>query len=196
MSTLYKIVLTVWFLAASPSAFACVCEKLPKTSVAFKGANAVFSARFIGYEYRKGIVDGLRRMMDERKGKKTEYEVLVAKFEVEHWWKGSADKETILITETTRDADGHTTHSDCEYRFSDGERYLVYAYRGESGLETSVCTRTKPLTDAQEDLKVLEKIGRRKHHPRVLLITKPNKSLDRSHGKRVSHHHWSGAAAR
>ena len=24
----------------------------------------------------------------------------------------------------------------------------------------------------------------------------PNKSLDRSHGKRVSHHHWSGAAAR
>ena len=24
----------------------------------------------------------------------------------------------------------------------------------------------------------------------------PNKSLDRSHGQRVSHHHWSGAAAR
>ena len=24
----------------------------------------------------------------------------------------------------------------------------------------------------------------------------PNKSLDRSHGKRLSHHHWSGAAAR
>ncbi len=31
---------------------------------------------------------------------------------------------------------------------------------------------------------------------RRLTAAMSNKSLDRSHGKRVSHHHWSGAAAR
>ena len=43
---------------------------------------------------------------------------------------------------------------DCGYGFRVGERYLVYAYRDEKTreLSTSICTRTRTLTRAGEDL--------------------------------------------
>ncbi|MFL6228305.1 MAG: hypothetical protein ACJ741_05965 [Pyrinomonadaceae bacterium] len=147
----------LFFLTASPSMLGCVCEKTPSVAKAFKEADAVFSAKFVGAEYRKGIVDGLRRVMEGREVKKTDYEVLVLKFEVERWWKGNPVNEVILITGRTRDPDSKEIIPDCEYPFAEGELYLVYAYAGESGLETSNCTRTKRLKEAHQDLKVLRK---------------------------------------
>ena len=46
---------------------------------------------------------------------------------------------------------------DCGYGFRVGERYLVYAYRDEKTgkLSTSICTRTRPLTRAGEDLQYI-----------------------------------------
>lgn len=43
---------------------------------------------------------------------------------------------------------------DCGYEFHTGERYLVYAYREEKSkrLETSICSRTRSLSEAAEDL--------------------------------------------
>jgi len=43
---------------------------------------------------------------------------------------------------------------DCGYGFKIGERYLVYAYREGKGnrLATSICTRTRLLSEADEDL--------------------------------------------
>src|SRR5262245_1837235 len=42
----------------------------------------------------------------------------------------------------------------CGYTFKVGEQYLVYAYRPKdgSGLAVSVCSRTRPLANAAEDL--------------------------------------------
>ena len=45
----------------------------------------------------------------------------------------------------------------CGYKFDAGERYLVYAYSSDKDLATSICKRTKPLSGANEDLKVLGK---------------------------------------
>ena len=46
--------------------------------------------------------------------------------------------------------------SSCNFQFRTGERYLVYASRGSDGsLDTSTCSRTKLLTDADEDLTFL-----------------------------------------
>ncbi|MGH9905111.1 MAG: SpaA isopeptide-forming pilin-related protein [Pyrinomonadaceae bacterium] len=43
--------------------------------------------------------------------------------------------------------------ADCGYGFRLGGQYLVYADRQEDGrLTTSICTRTRPLSDAKEDL--------------------------------------------
>ena len=43
---------------------------------------------------------------------------------------------------------------DCGYPFRIGERYLVYVqiYKGRQDLSTSICTLTKPLSEAKQDL--------------------------------------------
>jgi hypothetical protein len=48
---------------------------------------------------------------------------------------------------------------DCGYRFAIGKRYMVYASkRPPSGLTTSTCSRTRPIEEADEDLKYLSSI--------------------------------------
>jgi hypothetical protein len=52
---------------------------------------------------------------------------------------------------------------DCGYQFRKGESYLVYASRGPDGkrLLTSICSRTRPVSDASEDLEFLRGLGAR-----------------------------------
>ena len=43
--------------------------------------------------------------------------------------------------------------SNCDYPFTMGESYIVYAHRSQDGqLSTSICTRTRPVAEANEDL--------------------------------------------
>lgn len=50
---------------------------------------------------------------------------------------------------------------DCGYEFRRGGRYVVYARRGEKDgrLYTSICTRTRPLAEAEEDLAYVRGLG-------------------------------------
>jgi 5-hydroxyisourate hydrolase-like protein (transthyretin family) len=66
---------------------------------------------------------------------------------VEQAFRGGVEEvETEVIT--------GTGGGDCGYGFKMGERYMVYAYRGEKDhkLYTSICSRTRPLAKAAEDL--------------------------------------------
>lgn len=47
---------------------------------------------------------------------------------------------------------------DCGYEFKQGQRYLVYAYRDKntSRLTTSICSRTRPIAEAAEDLQFIQ----------------------------------------
>ncbi len=50
---------------------------------------------------------------------------------------------------------------DCGYRFAIGKRYLVYARKwppSGSGLTTGICSRTRPIEEAGEDIKYLSSI--------------------------------------
>ncbi len=48
---------------------------------------------------------------------------------------------------------------DCGYHFTVGKRYLVYAWkRPSAGLVTGICSRTRPIDEAEEDLKYLRSI--------------------------------------
>jgi hypothetical protein len=48
---------------------------------------------------------------------------------------------------------------DCGYRFTVGKRYLVYASRHNSGgLVTGICSRTRPIEQAGEDLEYLKTV--------------------------------------
>src|SRR5262249_41583039 len=48
---------------------------------------------------------------------------------------------------------------DCGYEFKAGERYLVYAYKnGRTGPSTSICSRTRPMSAAGDDLSFIERM--------------------------------------
>ncbi len=70
-------------------------------------------------------------------------------FSVSSVWKGSDDKTLIVITK--RDS------ASCGYPFEEDKEYLVYAYIDEQAdLHANLCSRTALLSDAQEDLALLE----------------------------------------
>lgn len=49
---------------------------------------------------------------------------------------------------------------DCGYQFQVGTEYVVYAYKNGAGrLETGICSRTRPLADAAEDLKYIREMS-------------------------------------
>ncbi len=49
---------------------------------------------------------------------------------------------------------------DCGYDFHTGEGYVVYAYKNSQGhLETGICSRTRPLKDAAEDLAFMHAVA-------------------------------------
>jgi hypothetical protein len=75
----------------------------------------------------------------------------LVRFSIEKTFKGHARKEVELIT-------GMTTAS-CGYQFKEGESYLVYATpyaKSRNRLFTSICHRTKLLSQADEDLSYLQ----------------------------------------
>ena len=46
---------------------------------------------------------------------------------------------------------------DCGYEFKAGERYLVYAYKAQDGqLHTGICSRTRPIAEAADDLRFID----------------------------------------
>lgn len=149
------ILLFVAFFAFDTAA-ACVCPGEPgNTAEHYVNARlaesvAVFRGKVVGFEYRKGVPNEFAK--GQLRG---EYETLVIKFEVDRFWKGSLTGETFLVTDETRAADGTSTGSSCDYSFSEGESYLVYAGSRDGFYRTHACSGTRPLKSAGGDLKIL-----------------------------------------
>jgi hypothetical protein len=144
------------FLSAI-NTFACSCGSLPDESVndavknAIKQSTAIFAGKFVGYEYHKGI----RQRYPAYSNGNIDYETRVAIFQVERGWKGETISKMFLATESMKYADGTEDHSSCDISFREGETYLIYAYGKENELRANYCSRTRLLTKAEEDLKIL-----------------------------------------
>jgi hypothetical protein len=67
--------------------------------------------------------------------------------QVSEVWKGP-QTETLEVT-TPRDG------ATCGYNFKEGQEYLVYAYGKEEALKVDLCSQTRPLSRADEHLRVL-----------------------------------------
>jgi len=62
---------------------------------------------------------------------------------------------------------------DCGYPFKPGERYLVYAYKAKDGqLRTGICSRTRPISEAAEDLQFIDTLRTAKPGGRVSGVVK------------------------
>lgn len=82
-----------------------------------------------------------------------------AKFSIKASWKGISGDSAIIYGFGATEGGGMLVETSCDVTFERGDSYLVYAYReeeeGDEILYTDICTATKPLSDAEEDLRVL-----------------------------------------
>jgi len=81
-----------------------------------------------------------------------------AVLKVEKMWKGELTEEIVLLTGGRRDTGGNVVVNSCDFRYALGERYLVYASGSGNELKASVCSRTRRLEVAADDLRVLERL--------------------------------------
>ena len=121
-------------LAVSSHAMACSCIPSPPPKKALEVSAAVFSGKVTKVE-------------------RTAQFKLKVTIQVARTWKGTKGKTVEVLTVNSGAA--------CGYSFKKGESYLVYGYKpktedGKVGpLSTGLCTRTKNLKAAGEDLKAL-----------------------------------------
>jgi hypothetical protein len=120
-------------------AAACDCAREGKPCEEYWKASVVFA----------GLVTGSARVTL----KQGDYTISkkVVDLKVDQAYKGIGGSEVQVLT--------GLGDSDCGYGFRVGEKYLVYAFRNENKLETSICTRTRPLSEADKDLDYIRGIS-------------------------------------
>jgi hypothetical protein len=152
----HKIIVAfvVSLLCGVTTIFACDCPRISMES-AVKNSSIILSGKILGFEYRKGIPDQRRDSSAAEMDEQIDYETLVVRVQVEQWWKGNAPTEIFLITDILKFADGTSRRSSCDYNFLSGESYLIFAAGKENEYRTSECSRTRKLTLAKDDLKIL-----------------------------------------
>jgi len=138
----------LFILCCFKAADACSCVMPGPPCNDYGEATAVFLGRVVDSAQRKSYTD--------KAGTKTVYDVGTIRFLVQESFKGVAGYEVEIHS--------GTGGGDCGYAFLRNESYLVYAYesREDKKLYTSVCTRTRHLSNASEDLLFLRGLSRTK----------------------------------
>ena len=143
-SLLLTVLGAVFLIPDCASACTCAIESNPKERVelAVSDSEAVFSGEVVDFE--------------EGADSTTIFgPIETVSFRVSEVWKGP-QRETLEVSTPTQG-------SACGYAFKEGQEYLVYAYTGKQGLETSLCSQNKPLSKAEADLALL---GNRSEKPK------------------------------
>jgi hypothetical protein len=139
---LFAAIAGVVLVFGPTDAGACSCAPPKPLSEAFKDAGLVFVGKVTAIEPRKAGTTPLG----------PEFSPKTIRFTLTEVFRGTELKEIELYSR------GGGSPA-CEYTFREGQEYLVYANkRGDGpGWETSICTRTKQVRFAGEDLTVLRK---------------------------------------
>jgi hypothetical protein len=154
----------VWLLLAATVALGCTCQRNIFGTVKSEKEQVKEERKYSEVVF-SGIVTEI--IVDEKA------HTFEARFKVLESWKG-VERETISLF-------GGTECCFCEYMFEVGESYLVYAsarvgYQNKLG--TTICSRTKPLSQAATDLKYLEKKKKGGSSGRISPVVKPKHSFD------------------
>jgi hypothetical protein len=127
-------VLSCCLLLLAAPALACKCM-LPAVADARADAKALFEGRVLAIEQQG----------DDPNSATGKQRVTLA---VVRSWKGLEREEQV-------DVFTNGSSAACGYMFEKNTSYLVYAGEHEGKLSVSLCSRTRPLADAAEDLTVL-----------------------------------------
>jgi hypothetical protein len=133
--------ITALFLLALPAASAqaqtCPCGPKLDVVAATHAATAVFEGRVTGVSFTP-----------------SESRSAVASLDVVRVWKGMAGEKTTVASPPQDVAP--ELQAPCALAFEPGQSYLVFARaRADGQLETSVCSRTRPVEEAQDDVLAL-----------------------------------------
>ncbi|MCE9552016.1 MAG: hypothetical protein K8T91_01375 [Planctomycetes bacterium] len=115
---------------AARTVSACSCIQPPPPQQAMEASSAVFTGKVVE------IQQGQQQFAPKR-----------VTFEVDRSYKGLDGGRV----EVTTAADGAM----CGFGFQKGKSYLVYCYGDKESLNTNLCTRTKSMENAGDDLKEL-----------------------------------------
>jgi len=128
----------VWFLLVEP-AQPCTCMAPATTAEALQKSSAVF----------RGRVVAIYRSFFDRIGitNSAGYRV---QFEITKQWKGAPSKSTVVITRLIGEA--------CGFPFEQNKEYLVYVVTEPRDIQTGICTGTKNINDAEQDIRDLNKL--------------------------------------
>ncbi len=130
---MFCLLLAAFMAFGAETALACTCLPSKGPGEDLKLASAVFSGKVI--EIRRHKVGDIFSRTE-------------AVLRVERVWKGG-DATTVSLFSASHSAT-------CGYHFKKGRTYLVYAYKDAEGrLSTGICSRTRRLKDAAQDIKVL-----------------------------------------
>jgi len=113
--------------------YACSCDMPGNAQEELDRSSAVFSGEVIG-------------ILDKNKNGyiQSSADPIAVLFEVEETWKGVTQSQVIVYT--AKDS------TSCGYQFALNTKYLVYAYESDGSLNTSICSKTTPLTLAVDDM--------------------------------------------
>lgn len=131
-----------WAIFSTGNAFACTCVGTRAPCQAYGEAAAVFVGTVIN---SRVIADNQNNSGFDRR---------VVRFLVDTPFRGVDAGE---VEVTTGPGGG-----DCGFGFVQTQQYLVYAYEYEGKLSTGICTRTRSISKAQEDLAYIRGLARSK----------------------------------
>lgn len=144
----FLLAFTVILLSALVSnTNACTCGRISACE-AYANASVVFVGLVTKTGVRKTQVHFPSNAMSTTVTSSTS----AASFNVEEAFRG------VEVTEIEISGEGTT----CDYYFKQGERYLIYAHPSNDGktFHTNICSGTKPLSEAKDDLTYLHSVGK------------------------------------
>ena len=128
-----------FYLVDTGSARACSCSAPATTAEALQRSTAVFRGRVVKISVPSLDWIGLTRTGAHR-----------VKFEILKQWKGPSAETTVVVTRLTGEG--------CGFPFEEQKEYLVYVVAEHKHIQSGICTGTKSIADAEEEMEALDEL--------------------------------------
>ena len=150
------------FKAAVGFSLATVCGLAAAACIAMPGSGEAASLKSVvefAVDRSKAVFNGtvtaieyIPALDNEESGLENQ----VVRVAVNAWWKGDESPEVTLQTANYRDAAGAMGFEAHEYPYEVGKSYLIYASGSDGNLFANICTRTKTIGKATDEILVLD----------------------------------------
>lgn len=159
MTVLFLVSFLFLFHSSPEIGYACSCVKPGSAKEEMERSSAVFAGKVI-------------EITDENKNKQvmSSADPLAVLIEVEEAWKGINKTQVVVYTERSS--------ASCGYGFELNQEYIVYADESDGKLKVSLCSRTAPLSEAEEDIHELGKGEKPTEQTVIDLETKEQTIMD------------------